>query len=60
VTSSWPLVTAQPGITLAQAAAQFGRNDATGLYVVGRRLQDDGLVHKSGVELHPAAKARPE
>jgi hypothetical protein len=45
----------QPGITLAQAAQQFGLKDATGLYAVARRLQDDGLVRKSGAELHPTA-----
>src|SRR5664279_3558030 len=49
------LVVKQPGITLAQAAKQFGLKDATGLYAVARRLQDDGLVRKSGAELHPAA-----
>jgi hypothetical protein len=52
------LVVDQPGITVAQAAKQFGLNDATGLYRVARRLQDDGLVRKSGVELHPTAKAQ--
>jgi hypothetical protein len=54
------LVVDQPGITLAQAAKQFGLKDATGLYAVARRLQDDGLVRKSGVELHPTAKAQPK
>ncbi len=54
------LVVDQPGITLAQAATQFGLKDATGLYAVARRLQDDGLVRKSGVELHPTAKAQPK
>jgi hypothetical protein len=54
------LVVDQPGITLAQAAKQFGLKNATGLYAVARRLQDDGLVHKSGVELHPTAKAQPK
>ena len=49
------LVVDQPGITLAQAAKQFGLKDATGLYAVARRLQDDGLVRKSGAELHPTA-----
>ena len=49
------LVVDQPGITLAQAAKQFGLKDATGLYAVARRLQDDGLVRKRGAELHPAA-----
>ena len=49
------LVVDQPGITLAQAAKRFGLKDATGLYAVARRLQDDGLVRKSGAELHPAA-----
>ena len=53
------LVADQPGITLAQAAKQFGLKDATGLYAVARRLQDDGLVQKSGAELHPTAKAQP-
>jgi hypothetical protein len=32
--------------------------DLTGLYAVARRLQDDGLVQKSGVALHPTAKAK--
>jgi hypothetical protein len=54
------LVADQPGITLAQAAKQFGLKDATGLYAVARRLQDDGLVRKSGVELHPTAKVQPK
>ena len=49
------LVVDQPGITLAQAAKQFGLKDASGLYAVARRLQDDGLVRKSGAELHPTA-----
>ena len=49
------LVVDQPGITLVQAAKQFGLKDASGLYAVARRLQDDGLVRKSGAELHPAA-----
>ena len=54
------LVVDQPGITLTQAATQFGLKDATGLYAVARRLQNDGLVRKSGVELHPTAKAQPK
>ena len=54
------LVVDQPGITLAQAAKQFGLKNATGLYAVARRLQDDGLVRKNGVELHPTAKAQPK
>jgi hypothetical protein len=49
------LVVDQPGITLAHAAKQFGLKDASGLYAVARRLQDDGLVRKSGAELHPTA-----
>jgi hypothetical protein len=49
------LVVAQPGITLAQAAKQFGLKDPTGLYAVARRLQNDGLVRKRGAELHPTA-----
>ena len=52
------VVVDQPGITLARAAEQFGLKDATGLYAVARRLQDDGLVRKSGVELRPTAKAQ--
>ena len=52
------LVVDQPGITLAQAAKQFGVKDATGLYRVARRLQDEGLVRKRGVELRPTAKAQ--
>jgi hypothetical protein len=46
------------GITVAQAAKQFGLKDVSGLYAVSRRLQADGLVRKSGVELHPTAKAQ--
>ncbi len=52
------LVVAEPGITLAQAAKQFGLKDATGLYAIARHLQADGLVRKNGVELHPTAKAQ--
>jgi hypothetical protein len=52
------LVVDQPGITVAQAGKQFGINDATGLYRVARRLQDEGLVRKRGAELHPTAKAQ--
>jgi hypothetical protein len=54
------LVVDQPGITLAQAAKQFALKDATGLYALARRLPDDGLVRKPGVELHPTAKAQPK
>jgi hypothetical protein len=54
------LIIDQPGITLAKAATQFGLKDATGLYAAARRLQNDGLVHKDGVELHPTAKAQPQ
>ena len=54
------LVVDQPGITLAQAATQFGLKDATGLYAAARRLQTDGFVRKNGVELHPTAKAQPK
>lgn len=52
------LVVDQPGITVAQAGKQFGINDATGLYRVARRLQDEGLVRKRGPGLHPTAKAQ--
>jgi len=52
------LVIDQPGITVAQAARQFGVKDATGLYRVARRLQEEGLVRKRGAELHPTAKAQ--
>ena len=52
------LVVDQPGITVAQAAKQFGLKDGTGLYPVARRLQDEGLVRKHGAELHPTAKAQ--
>jgi len=52
------LVVDQPGITVAQAAKQFGLKDGTGLYPVARRLQDEGLVRKRGTELHPTAKAQ--
>ena len=54
------LVVDQPGITLAQAGKQFGLKDASGLYEAARHLQDDGLVRKTGVELHPTAKAQPK
>ncbi len=54
------LIIDQPGITLTKAATQFGLKDATGLYAAARRLQNDGLVHKDGVELHPTAKAQPQ
>ena len=54
------LVVDQPGITLAQAATRFGLKNATGLYAVARRLQDDGLVRKSGVELHPTSNTQPK
>jgi hypothetical protein len=53
------LIVDQPGITLAQAAAQFGLKDATGLYAAARRLQSDGLVRKNGFELRPTAKPQP-
>ena len=52
------LVVDQPGITVPQAAKQFGLKDGTGLYGPARRLQDDGLVRKRGAELHPTAKAK--
>ncbi len=52
------LVVDQPGVTVAQAGKQFGIKDATGLYRVARRLQDEGLVRKRGAELHPTAKAQ--
>ena len=52
------LVVDQPGITVAQAAKQFGLKDGTGLYPLARRLQDEGLVRKRGAELHPTAKAQ--
>jgi hypothetical protein len=52
------LVREQPGVTLAQAARQFGLKDETSLYRVARRLQDEGLVEKTGPELRPAGNAR--
>jgi len=52
------LVVDQPGITVAQAAKQFGLKDGTGLYPLARRLQDERLVRKRGTELHPTAKAQ--
>jgi len=52
------LIVDQPGITLAQAATQFGLKDATGLYAAARRLQTDGLVRKNGVELHATANVQ--
>ena len=47
------LVVDQPGITLAPAAKQFGLKDATGLYAVARRLQNDGLHAQERHQLHP-------
>ncbi len=44
---------AQPGITVAQAAAVIGV-DATALYPVIRRLEPRGDLVKRGRELHPA------
>lgn len=52
------LVLKRPGITLTQVADELGLKDATGLYPAARRLQDDGLVRKTGAQLHPTAKAR--
>jgi hypothetical protein len=52
------LVREQPGVTLAQAATRFGLKDSSSLYSVARRLQEDGLVRKSGPELHPNGKAQ--
>ena len=49
------LIVDQPGITVTQAAKQFGLKDASGLYAIARGLQADGLVRKSGTELHPTA-----
>ena len=46
------LVTAQPGITVAQAADQIGI-PATGLYPTIRRLQAQGKLAKVGRTLHP-------
>ena len=52
------LVLKRPGITLAQVADELGLKDATGLYPVARRLQDDGLVRNTGAQLYPTAKAQ--
>ena len=52
------LVREQPGVTLAQAATRFGLKDATSLYSVARRLQDEGLVQKTGPELRLVGNAR--
>ena len=52
------LVREQPGVTLAQAARQFGLKDASSLYSVARRLQDEGLVQKTSPNLRPAGNAR--
>jgi hypothetical protein len=54
------VVVDHPGITLTQAATQLGLKDATGLYPAARRLQNDGLVRKNGVELHPTTKPQPQ
>ena len=52
------LVLKRPGLTLTQVAEELGLKDATGRYPVARRLQDDGLVRKTGAHLHPTAKAQ--
>ncbi|MGZ6639672.1 MAG: hypothetical protein ACXVII_43465 [Solirubrobacteraceae bacterium] len=52
------LVREQPGITLAQAATRFGLKDSSSLYSVAQRLQQEGLVRKTGPELHPNGKAQ--
>ena len=52
------LVREQPGVTLAQAATRFGLKNSTSLYSVAQRLQQEGLVRKTGPELHPNGKAQ--
>jgi hypothetical protein len=52
------VVREQPGVTLAQAATRFGLKDSSSLYSVAQRLQQEGLVRKTGPELHPAGKAQ--
>ena len=52
------LVREQPGVTLTQAATQFGLKDSSSLYSVAQRLQQEGLVRKAGPELHPTGKAQ--
>jgi hypothetical protein len=52
------LVREQPGVTLTQAATQFGLKDSSSLYSVAQRLQQEGLVRKAGPELHPNGKAQ--
>ena len=48
------LVTARPGITVAQAADDIGI-PATGLYPTIRRLQAQGKLTKVGRGLHPSS-----
>jgi len=45
-------VTANPGLTVAQAAGELGV-PATALYPVIRRLEARGALVKLGRELHP-------
>jgi hypothetical protein len=52
------LVREQPRVTLAQAAKRFGLKDATSLYSVARRLQDEGLIQKTGPALSPTGNAQ--
>jgi len=47
------IVAGQPGITVAQAAAQLGL-PASGLYPTIRRMQTKGQLVKQGRGLHPA------
>ena len=47
------LVTARPGLTVAQLAAELSV-DRTALYRVVRRLEADGRIAKRGATLHPA------
>lgn len=46
------LVKQRPGITVAQAGQEMGV-DATSLYRIVRRLEDDGAIKKQGRELQP-------
>jgi DNA-binding NtrC family response regulator len=48
------LVRARPGVTVREAAAEFGV-DPTSLYRVVKRLEDSGQVRKTGRALEPVA-----
>lgn len=49
------VVTQQPGVTVAEAAARLGVHP-TALYPVIRRLQDRHQLNKTGRQLHPVSE----